>query len=97
MSKPVRKIDRDELLRRVTHFEITPDEAEAEAARCGLEPLNPDPDPTAFDPMSEVRWSLPMALAWIVWRDPDRVREQWDRWRREKSDWVKQMLPSRKA
>lgn len=97
MSKSMAKIDRDELLRRVTHFEITLDEADAEAARCGLEPLNPDPDPTVFDPMSEVRWSLPMTLAWIIWRDPDRVRWQWDRWRREKLVWAELMLPGRDA
>lgn len=97
MSKSMRKIDRDELLRRVTHLEITLDEADAVAARCGLEPLNSDPDPSVFDPMSEVRWSLPMGLAWIIWRDPDRVRWQWDRWRREKLVWAEQMLPGRDA
>jgi hypothetical protein len=100
MQTSVRRTDQAKLLRRVklvrrvNRLEITPHEAEAEAARCGLAPLNPDPDPKIFDPMREVRWSLPMALAWIVWRDPNRVREQWDKWRRQKFEWKRLKLPN---
>jgi hypothetical protein len=36
------------------------------------------PEPGRFDPMKEPFWTLPMALAWIIWRSPDWVRTQWE-------------------
>ena len=61
--------------------------AEAEATRLGLSPLATCPDANQFDPMGELQWSLPMAVAWIVWRSPDGVREHWDAYRQECLDW----------
>lgn len=68
---------------------MTPDEAEAEAERLSVGPLNPMPDIADFDPMKEARWSFPMALAWIVWRDRDMVREYWPKWLDQKYHWRK--------
>jgi hypothetical protein len=67
---------RDELLERARNGEITPKEAEAEAYRMGMAPLAGRPADNQFDPRGKPRWSLSMALAWIVWRDFDQVRQR---------------------
>ena len=36
------------------------------------------PDLTRFDPFKLAYWTLPMTLAWIIWRTPDAVRSQWE-------------------
>ncbi|MCB1498536.1 MAG: hypothetical protein KDK07_01905 [Bauldia sp.] len=69
---------RQRLLAAVCHGDLTPAAAEVEAERLHLRPLLHQPDPTAFDPMSQDRWTLPMTIAWIVWRTPEAVRESWD-------------------
>lgn len=46
---------------------------------------NDGPDPSQFDPMKEMDWSLGMAVAWIAYRTVNRVREYWPRWRRAAS------------
>lgn len=66
---------RDELITRVQHGELTPSQAEAEAAAAGFGPLAQEPEPGAFDPMNKSRWTFVMALAWIAWRNIGRVRE----------------------
>lgn len=82
-----RKLLSRTLIERVGIIENTTEEAEAEASRLGVGPVNPQPDPAVFDPMKEVRWTFPMALAWIVWRDPDKVRQESDKWRAQARDW----------
>ncbi len=71
----------------VQNGEMTPEEAEAEAKRLGVGPLRKVADPAQFDPTSKATWTLAMAVAWIVWRTPDAVRENWDDYRRECFDW----------
>jgi len=66
---------RDNLIDRVRRGEITPDEAEAKAKQKGFEPFETKPEPLEFDPEKLSWWSLPMALAWIAWRDTKYVRE----------------------
>jgi hypothetical protein len=68
---------RDILISKVQHGELTPEQAEAEAAALGLPPFEATPDPISYDPMAESRWSLAMAVAWIAWRDIRSVRESW--------------------
>ncbi|MHB2166476.1 hypothetical protein [Alsobacter sp. R-9] len=68
---------RDDLIDAVAEGRLSPDEAEAEALRLGLEPLALKPDPADYDPMGEPYWTPIMALAWIMWRSPDAVREAW--------------------
>lgn len=67
--------ERDDLLGAVADGVLAISEAEDRAKLLGLGPLNPDPDPAEYDPGKEVAWSLLMALAWIAWRDIDRVRD----------------------
>ena len=60
---------------------MSPDEAEAEAARLGLPPLASQPDPNKFDPMDEAWWTLPMTIAWIAWRNHTEVLDCYDPFR----------------
>lgn len=78
---------RDLLLDRVRTGEITPDDAEAEAAKLSIPPLRTEPNQASYDPMTETWWTLPMAIAWIVWRTPGAVREWWDSYRAERRWW----------
>ncbi len=78
---------RDDLLEQVRLGTLTPGQAELAAREAGLGPLAPEPDPARFDPMAELRWTLPMAVAWIAWRSPDAVREQWNAYRAERRVW----------
>lgn len=62
-------------------------EVEAMAKRWTLPPISIDPGPTY--PVLELSvWSLPMAVAWIVWRTPEAVCEQWDDYRKKCWDWI---------
>ncbi len=77
-DEPDREVPpRQRLLIEVRRGALTPAGAEAEAARLGIRPLLDRPDPAVFDPMREDRWTLTMTIAWIVWRTPDAVRENW--------------------
>jgi hypothetical protein len=78
---------RDDLIEKVRYGKMTPAEAEAEAARLNLKPFECRPKPGDFDPMKEVFWTLPMAVAWIAYRTADEVREWWDAYRIECWDW----------
>jgi hypothetical protein len=84
-------VDRDE---DVQNDSMSPEAAEEEAARLGLPPLAPVPDPASYNPMCETGWTLVMAIAWILWRSPRKVCEFWDTYRRECWDW---QLPRRAA
>jgi hypothetical protein len=77
---------RDILITRVRRGEITPEEAEQEAQRLGLGPFATKPDPGEFDPDKMYWWSLPMAVAWIAWRNSASVRERCAENRR---DWIR--------
>jgi hypothetical protein len=78
---------RDTLFDDVSYGRMTPEEAEAAAKKHGLKPLQEIPDPALFNPMEEPTWTLAMAVAWIVWRTPETVRENWDDYRLECWDW----------
>ena len=79
---------RDEILEELRRGRLTPAEAEAIAEQNGVGPLAHRPDPSKFDPMGEPVWTLAMAVAWIVWRTPDHVRENSDPYRSECMDCV---------
>ena len=66
---------RDHLIERARVGEITGDEADAEAVRLGLGSLSHTPAPGEFRPEAETLWTVPMAVAWIVYLDLDEVRE----------------------
>ena len=81
------KSERDALIVDVLDGRKTPDEAEADARRLGLDPLASSPDPALFDPMEVPSWTLLMAIAWIVWRSPNKVREWWAEYRVQCLEW----------
>jgi hypothetical protein len=79
---------RDILIDRVRKGTLSPEEAEAEATKQGVGPLATVPDPLEFDPDEMPWWSLPMALAWIAWRNTNSVREHCAEYRENWSHWV---------
>ena len=79
---------RDILIDQVRRGSLSPDDAEAEAAKQGFGPLATLPNPLEFDPNEMAWWSLPMALAWIAWRNTNSVREHCAEFRENWSHWV---------
>jgi hypothetical protein len=79
---------RDDLFEEAKYGRMTPAEAEAEAARLGLAPLAAAPGAQKFDPMIEPWWTLPMTVAWIVWRNDRDVLENYDPYRLAWFDWI---------
>ena len=45
------------------------------------------PPPEKYDPDKLSHWSITMTLAWIIWREIDAVRNEWDDYRNECADW----------
>jgi hypothetical protein len=45
------------------------------------------PPPERYDPDSLSHWSITMMVAWIIWREIDGVRNEWDDYRNECADW----------
>ena len=78
---------RDDLLDEIKYGRLSPTEGEAAAARLGFGPLATSPDARRFKPMDEVGWTLPMTVAWITWRDPERVLRFYDPYRTKCFDW----------
>src|SRR4030095_3988386 len=64
----------DDLITRMKTGAISPENAEREAAESGLGPIQALPNPAAHDPMRKPAWSFPMALAWIMTRNPEFTR-----------------------
>ena len=72
---------RDDLIEKLLRGELDPQQAENQARERGLAPLAGHADPSIFDPMLEPSWSPLMAVAWIVFRDVERVRWAADEYR----------------
>ena len=66
----------------------SPAEVEQAIDRLGVAPLNQPVDASLFDPMSQSRWTLAMAIAWIMWRDKDKVRDCSNDYWTAHFDWV---------
>lgn len=66
----------------------SPAEVEQAIDSLGVAPLNQPVDASLFDPMSQSRWTLAMAVAWIVWRDKDKVRDYLNDYWTAHFDWV---------
>lgn len=79
---------RDILIDKVRRGQIAPEEAEQEAERLGFGPLATKPDPGEFNPDALHWWSLPMAVAWIAWRNSASVREHCAEYARQCFYWI---------
>src|SRR4051812_32602504 len=86
--KPYEPNPRGLLIHRVKIGEITPEEAEAAAQQEGFGPLATKPSPIDFDPAEMSFWSLPMAVAWIAWRNIQSVREHCAEYREKWFVWL---------
>jgi hypothetical protein len=62
------------ILQRLRRGEITREQAEAEAQAAGFPLRETHPDPADYEPIIEPFWTLPMTLAWILYRSDDAVR-----------------------
>ena len=80
-------LSRDQLIEEVKYGRMSPAEAEAEASKLGFGPLAATPDPRQFNPMDEVGWTLPMTVAWIAWRDPQKLLQFYDPYLAQCFDW----------
>ena len=79
---------RDELISLARYGLVTPEQAEAEAKAAGFQPFERQPELPSFDPLAEPRWTIVQALAWIAWRDLDRVRENGQEFTNECTHWL---------
>jgi hypothetical protein len=82
---------RNDILQRAKRGEISPQHAEWEAMDAGCWPLAVQ-FPSGFDPLGERHWTLFMAAAWIVRRNPNDVRAVWNHYRTKCSKWVESPL-----
>jgi hypothetical protein len=64
------------------------EEAQKIADANGLGPLNKAPDKSLYEPDRLSRWTLSMVVAWIAWRDLERVRDADDEYRRKCFEWI---------
>jgi hypothetical protein len=78
---------RNDILEKVGYGLLSPDEAEEEARQHGLEPFTRKPSPAEFNPFALEHWTLPMTIAWIAWRTPAMVCEQWDAFLENRLSW----------
>ena len=81
------KPDRDFLIEEARYGRLSPADAEAQAAQHGIGPLAGCPDSDNYEVLREPWWSLPMVMAWILWRNADRVVEFYDPFRAQCFDW----------
>ena len=78
---------RKAILQKVKSGELSPQAAEEWASTRGLKPFAYKPDLSKQRSTPETTWSLPMAMAWLIWRSSDAVveasdahRAKWKRW-----------------
>jgi hypothetical protein len=81
------KPDRDFLIEEARYGRLSPADAEAKAEQYGIGPLAGCPDSDNYEVLREPWWPLPMVMAWILWRNADRVVEFYDPFRTQCFDW----------
>lgn len=77
-----------QLRRKINYGVLDPTSGDAQARAHGCAPLNVPPSPETFDVASEPRWTLTMALAWVMWRSFDAVRSVEADWIAAHRTWV---------
>jgi len=87
-SSALLREEKEKLFLKAAHGEITGEEADAEAIRLGLGRLSHTPKPHEFRVDKLPQWTLPMAVAWIAYRDLEEVREWHAPFRENCWDWI---------
>lgn len=77
-----------QLRRKINYGVLDPTSGETQARALGCSSLNPPPSPAAFDVASKCRWTLTMALAWVMWRSFDAARAVEADWIAAHQIWV---------
>lgn len=85
----VASMERKLLQDQVRDGKMSPAKAEAKAQRLGCAPLIPVADPACHDLTNEPSWTVPMALAWIMWQTEEAVRRHSDTWRQQQLKWCR--------
>lgn len=67
--------ERAELIEAVESGQMFSTDAEVAAKKLGLSALNVCPDIADFAVMDLPDWSIEMAVAWIIWRNPEKVTQ----------------------
>lgn len=92
VDDPITSADPDliasQLRRKINYGVLDPTSGEAQARTHRCAPLNVPPRPETFDVESESRWTLTMALAWVMWRSFDAVRAVRADWIAAHHTWV---------
>jgi hypothetical protein len=83
----LKRRDRDQIIEDARYGRLTPAGAEREAEQLGIAPLAGCPSPKTFDVMREAGWTLPMTVAWVMWRNPESVLSYFDPYRTACHDW----------
>lgn len=80
---------RETLLDQVRRGTATPRQAELAALSAGIDLLgNGSTSGQNLDPMTEPWWTFAMTIAWIAWRTPDAVRDNWEQYTLSRLRWV---------
>jgi hypothetical protein len=69
------------ILQRYRRGEINRHQADAEARAHGFDSMECHPDRSEYDPLKKGLWTLPMTVAWIIYRSSDPVRELMEEYR----------------
>ncbi|WP_152533440.1 MULTISPECIES: hypothetical protein [unclassified Labrenzia] len=79
--------ERARIIDQINRGNMTPEQGKIEAQKKGLtlSPLNPHP--STFAPLSEPTWTLPMVLAWIMFRTPEDVTQHCEKYTRRCFEW----------
>lgn len=78
---------RNKIIELVGCGQMHPDEANRIASEESLRPFVSSPDPAEFMVSAMVSWSIEMAMAWIIWRNTERVLQFHDPFRSKVTYW----------
>ncbi len=81
---------REQLIQAVEDGKMRREEAEEKALAIGLGSLLPSHPVEDFDPMKQERWSLLMALVWVLVRNSDAVRNSWNEYLATQYHWARE-------
>ncbi len=79
---------REEIIGKVQDGELSPAQANELAISEGLAPFERRPEVSSFDVLSMPVWNIEMVLAWIIWRDKEKVASYCEEYRQDWYYWA---------